>query len=65
MAAAVVHDAANPEVPGSQGVIDGVAVAVYVGSTGVLVAVGELLGVKPATVADRIRAFGLRRPARR
>ena len=25
----------------------------------------ELLGVKPTTLADRIRAFGLRRPARR
>ena len=25
----------------------------------------ELLGVKPTTLADRIRAFGLRRPAKR
>jgi transcriptional regulator with GAF, ATPase, and Fis domain len=25
----------------------------------------ELLGVRPTTLADRIRAFGLRRPARR
>ena len=25
----------------------------------------ELLGVKPTTLADRIRAYGLRRPARR